>query len=509
MDSRLSKCLRFHRRDDLPKLAWCCRIKQNRNIVNVVHGTGVKCSPNQFSEGVWAGLHGHCEMEAAVVVTGSGAKITDEGVLFVTPSHSGQRVYTARRDAFLFISNSLVGLFAAVGERPNLQIPDYHFRFLEIVRRGNTVESVSLLTDRGSSIEIRNSANLLVAHDLSLRVVSKTAIPAPKCYHDYVDSLNGLVKTLIASAHQPGRQSPMKTVVPISLGYDSLAVASLASQVGCCQAMTFVSQQEDAQEVGKMLGLEVTAYERERLKRTQTSAEFFAPGLGSSGTFAVAEEKLRNSLVLTGHEGDRVWAECLSIQKHGEAWEKSLANFGIGTSEFFLRIGATSCNIPGINIESAAAIHAISTSKEMRIWKLGGAYDRPIPRRMIEFAGVPRKAFGQKKYATGHLKKKEIMSPCLRQDYVAFVEAIPAVRERLQQMKSNRLFSFVVRTARRGCSRVHPALAPLYLPFVRRRFCNGSEPLAGSYELYNYHWGIERILPRYRGVSETFREVAS
>jgi len=42
----------------------------------------------------------------------------------------------------------------------------------------------------------------------------------------------------------------------------------------------------------------------------------------------------------------------------------------------------------------------ITESSEMDSWRLGNTYDRPIPRRIAEEAGVPRHLFGQDKMAS-------------------------------------------------------------------------------------------------------------
>jgi hypothetical protein len=42
-------------------------------------------------------------------------------------------------------------------------------------------------------------------------------------------------------------------------------------------------------------------------------------------------------------------------------------------------------------------IDAIGRSPSMRSWTVGGDYDRPIPRRIVEEAGIPRGAFAKRK----------------------------------------------------------------------------------------------------------------
>ena len=49
--------------------------------------------------------------------------------------------------------------------------------------------------------------------------------------------------------------------------------------------------------------------------------------------------------------------------------------------------------------ENWPSIHRISNSKEMQEYSVGGKYDRPIPRRIIETKGIKRDEFMLKKGA--------------------------------------------------------------------------------------------------------------
>jgi hypothetical protein len=55
---------------------------------------------------------------------------------------------------------------------------------------------------------------------------------------------------------------------------------------------------------------------------------------------------------------------------------------------------------PYIGARSRKSLFDLANSEAMRPWSIGGTYDRPIPRRLGEDAGVPRDRFGQRKLAT-------------------------------------------------------------------------------------------------------------
>lgn len=66
-------------------------------------------------------------------------------------------------------------------------------------------------------------------------------------------------------------------------------------------------------------------------------------------------------------------------------------------AEFRLIKGVFHCPVPFWGITRVGDLRRISISKEMAPWSLGGNYDRPIARRIIEDAGVPRGNLPSKK----------------------------------------------------------------------------------------------------------------
>jgi hypothetical protein len=53
--------------------------------------------------------------------------------------------------------------------------------------------------------------------------------------------------------------------------------------------------------------------------------------------------------------------------------------------------------VPAIGAGDPLEVGHLSRSAEMAPWSVGGDYDRPLPRRIVEEAGVPRTAFAQRK----------------------------------------------------------------------------------------------------------------
>ena len=66
-----------------------------------------------------------------------------------------------------------------------------------------------------------------------------------------------------------------------------------------------------------------------------------------------------------------------------------------------MRVGFVHLPVPSIGGGRGRELSIISRSPQMKAWSLGPAYDRPIPRRIAEEAGIPRTWFGQHKKAAG------------------------------------------------------------------------------------------------------------
>jgi hypothetical protein len=73
---------------------------------------------------------------------------------------------------------------------------------------------------------------------------------------------------------------------------------------------------------------------------------------------------------------------------------------GASMTEFRLRVDFVHVPAPFIGARRFPKILEIANSEAMKPWSVGTDYDRPVARRIVEDAGVPRAAFGQQKRAT-------------------------------------------------------------------------------------------------------------
>ncbi len=101
--------------------------------------------------------------------------------------------------------------------------------------------------------------------------------------------------------------------------------------------------------------------------------------------------------LFTGYRGDSMWRR--ELQDRGEPFRAGTIA-GLGVAEFRLHEGIFHCDVAFLGSCKAQQIQDITYSDEMAPWTLGGSYDRPIPRRILEEAGVSRETFGMRKNAT-------------------------------------------------------------------------------------------------------------
>ncbi|MGH6950867.1 MAG: hypothetical protein ACREH4_08345, partial [Vitreimonas sp.] len=105
-------------------------------------------------------------------------------------------------------------------------------------------------------------------------------------------------------------------------------------------------------------------------------------------------DELSRTLLFTGHKGDTMWD--IDGRPVG-SW--SLDPGGATMQSFRLRTDFVHFPPAFFGRARHKKVIEISRSEEMKPWSVGANYDRPIPRRIVEEAGVPRDWFGMKKRA--------------------------------------------------------------------------------------------------------------
>jgi hypothetical protein len=160
---------------------------------------------------------------------------------------------------------------------------------------------------------------------------------------------------------------------------------------------------------------------------------------------------------------------------------------GLNLSEVRLAAGFINLAVPFMYGRNMADITGISRSSAMQPWSISQDYDRPIPRRIVEAAGVPRELFGQRKRAQVRFYG-DPRDPVLRQefrDYVATRTGIVRAQLRVTELLRSADHAAMLLARRALRLRDTPSLMRLIAPdlFDRRSliFVWAADSLASVY----------------------------
>jgi hypothetical protein len=103
--------------------------------------------------------------------------------------------------------------------------------------------------------------------------------------------------------------------------------------------------------------------------------------------------ELERTVLVTGHGGDTAWS---TRSPAGDDLARG-THSGLSMTEYRLHAGFIHLPVPFIGLRQLPDLKKLSQSPEMAEWDLGGGYSRPICRRILEEAGVPRGSFGTSK----------------------------------------------------------------------------------------------------------------
>jgi hypothetical protein len=195
-------------------------------------------------------------------------------------------------------------------------------------------------------------------------------------------------------------------ITTVSSGYDSPACAALAREIGCDEALTFraatTGEDDSGAPIARRLGMRVREFSREESYANARAIVEFLACTDGDAHFAACDEVLAGKLCLTGYSGDAIWGKQFK-PPWGYTTNVPLVRAeagGAGLQEFHLRVGFIHVPIGMIALSRDRSIWQITHSADMAPWTLGTAYDRPIPRRLAEEAGIPRELFGLSKKVT-------------------------------------------------------------------------------------------------------------
>ncbi len=364
----------------------------------VSHGARVERCDEWFCEAVWDGDYQSGDFDQTDIVAGSGGRIRDAAVTFVSSGSTVDRLQSVETPDATWISNSLPCLLALTDSNVDLTYPNYFDDFYSIVR-GIEAHKRSLATSAGE-------VTLTYFHNLVWdgQRLTRVAKPRPKrdfaSYAGYVGFLQSSLQALSQNMRDPRRTYPYRMLGTLSSGYDSPAVTALARTAGLEEVMSFdrCSRGEDdsGERIAQYLGVRSVP-----VPLAQWRAELLpeipflsSNAMGEEVRFKAAEPLLAGRVLLTGYHGDKIWD--LHTEEVGPDIRRKDPS-GLALTEYRLWSGFIHCPLPFFGARELADVVRISRSQEMVPWDVGGDYSRPICRRIVEESGVPRELFGVRK----------------------------------------------------------------------------------------------------------------
>lgn len=387
--------------DAIPPLSWLLDWRGDRGVLHC--GSGVEMRDDAWFEGVWAGDFEAWDFDRVPDVFGSGGLCRDGYLHLVAPSHCLEPLFLMQDGGRLLAANSLAFLLSYADSGIVADDFSYAERFLDVLHGIDHLRfGIPCL---GGTVQVVYHFNVEVGPGGAAGHVAKPPSPPFPAYADYIGHVTRISGRLLANASSLARRYRFEPLSTLSKGYDSPACAIIARTAGCRDAVTFESsldregsrQLDDCGlEIGQRLGLRVSTYRRELPPHASEEdfSQFFCDGgLGGEMYWLAMAGDLPGKALVTGILGGQVWGR---FEGARTLFEKNDCA-GIGLGEFRRRLGFAHIPLPYIASTRLANLLDISRSPEMAPWSIGGEYDKPIARRIVEEAGIPRSAFGQTK----------------------------------------------------------------------------------------------------------------
>lgn len=486
----------------LPRLSWIARIERGVGRVHVVHGSSVEVGGDYVVEGVWDAPFAGAGFHRAEHFFGSGLRI-EEGRVWIVPSHAlVDRVVYCERGGDLLVSNSLALLLGYAGARLDAG-HDYREQTRTLLKGldGYDPRFPVVHPQIDHLVQVYHDPVLVMAERV-IRVPDRGAVPLAS-FDEYIGRIEEALERIRDNLTSQDRRFPMRMFTTTSSGYDSTAVTALVRKLGVEASFTARRSRrnilplihpniliDDGTPITRRLGVPTRYFEPPRHGVSSDEIFFYAPCTdGAQVLFHTMareiEQSCRAAVVFTGFHGDKVWdlhtgGEYLSDQmRRGDV-------SGLDLSEIRLKAGFVDAAIPFMFARNIRDLIAIAASPEMAPWRLGSDYDRPIPRRIVETAGVPRGVFGREKRAA--LERPPFpFHPDLRREFIEFVRArhgsspVSMYRHRRIWRAINQLRKRLgLRPSRVAAGPVAPA--------------SGQPPIDLSYELHL--WALETLSRR-------------
>jgi len=240
-------------------------------------------------------------------------------------------------------------------------------------------------------------------------------------FNEYSTYLAACYGRLAKNARDSARARGMTIFSTQSRGYDSTAANAVAKVHGIDKVFTVsagkargffsdedenIETNDDGTDICDALGLMCIRIDRRAVERDSQAEYLFCASMHETGDLnllQIGAHVVQPTVLITGCLGE-VWYTNKSYYHdrpgviNGDLMRGDLGNHGL--TEVRLQSGYVQLAFPYIGARRREDIFRITESEEMDPWRLRTEYDRPIPRRLAEQAGLPRSMFGQVKMAS-------------------------------------------------------------------------------------------------------------
>ena len=429
--------LHYFDHHDFPPFSWLAVVSTSPRRICVMKGRDVEAADDFFVEGVWDGEFKQGGFDRTDVFFGSGMRVRGEEVVFVPSCATVDTLHYHQDGDHLMVSNSLPLLLAACGDRLDPTCRDYAAINDSIMKGIEDFERD--IPTGGTGVRRLIYHNLVLAAD-GLSEVEKPMPPHFPDFEAYRDYLRDSLLAVIKNGKSRDRRTPMRVISSQSRGYDSTAINSLTSPEHVDAVFTIRSSRtpgqfsrkesdqamdDSGEDICRHLGMPCEVIDSFRVT-DQPDLEallFAAVHNGEDANLAeVFERTDAPSIFLTGTLGEIWVTKQLRVDDDPILRRGDLSLHGM--TEMRLQYPIQQVAVPFIGARRRVDICAITESRDQDPWRLKNLYDRPIPRRIAEEAGVPREMFGQEKMATATAYSRPPLprSSKLRADYFRFLK---------------------------------------------------------------------------------------
>ncbi|MGY1802932.1 hypothetical protein ACI78T_06600 [Blastococcus sp. SYSU D00922] len=418
---------------ELPALGWLVDIGRDARTVQC--GALVEELQGAFAEGIWDGDFTAHGLADAKHLFGSAGYLEPGQTRLLTATSLVDRLIVATSDDRVVVSNSLPLALAATGASLRSD-HGYHQEYAAILSGVDTYETAFPVDGSTWRFAQYFYGTVEVDHDSLAVRFSRYRLPASfGSFEDYRSALADVICRLVVNAQDPRRSNPVQLATTLSSGYDSTAVSALAAEAGVKTAFLrkrssslFPSVFKDLANDDGSIAAAALGFDAVEIPDRpagaygdELEAALLAGGPSSREmAFLPLAAHLADgqpTAVFTGYHGDKVWDIATPDAYLGPDIVRGDIS-GLPLAEARLIAGFLTVALPFVGAEAIADLRAINRSPDMVPWSVGGDYDRPIPRRIAEEAGVPREAFGRNKRAVwGYIGRLAPRHPVLRRDY--------------------------------------------------------------------------------------------